>query len=191
MRVIQLLLVVLLVLCSAARGHAGTTPSVADWPFVFNVYLQEGAIEGNTGFNGAGLDGPYGDFIRSIGPTSVFAEIKKCYDPLGYEYTDRLRFESDDCGIGIVRDADITAIFYYTPDGVPTEVTVVEGVGASSFSAVWRYIYDFVWEGEVLVPRWQTHYGETFDLPAVPEPATLGLVGFALVGLLLRPRAKQ
>jgi hypothetical protein len=50
-------------------------------------------------------------------------------------------------------------------DDLPTKVTVVRGFGADSASAVWRYIYDFKVDGKLAVPRWQTHYGETIDLP--------------------------
>jgi len=143
-----------------------TPPDPDDWNFSFNVYLQQGAIEGNTGVNGAGIAGPYGDFIRNIAlGSSTF--VRKT------TYADHVRYEADDCGIGIVGDADITCDIYFT-DGQPTKVVDVRGSGADTQSAKWRYIYDFLVGTEVYLTRWQTHYGETISLKKGSNPGEPG-----------------
>ena len=137
-------------------GMAVATPDPDDWAFEFDVYLQEGAIEGNTSVKGQGVAGPYGAYVRSI----------SLGNPL-VNKTDRkngvMRFEADDCGIGIVSDADVTADITFR-DGRPTKVAVVKGSGANTHSATWRYIYDFKVAGQKIVERWQTHYGEVIDI---------------------------
>jgi len=122
----------------------------------FDVYLQKGAIEGNGNVNGAGINGPYGEFVRSIAPGSPLAHVT--------QYPDHIRFEADDCAVGVMGDADICADIYFK-EGLPSKVKVVRASGAGTHSAMWRYIYDFKVDGKLAVPRWQTHYGETIDLP--------------------------
>ena len=126
-------------------------------PIEFDVYLQQGAVEGMN-VNGAGIDGPYGQFVRSIAPGNPLAHIT--------EYSDHIHFEADDCAVGIMGDADICADIYFVDD-LPTKVTVVRGAAAlaGDQSVTWRYIYDFHVDGKCVVPRWQTHYDETIDLP--------------------------
>ena len=163
-------------LLSGMTASASPILSVADWPFHFDVYFQEGVTidQPGTPVRGAGVDGPYGELVRSLGPDRApFYRVT--------QFDERVRVEIQD--YPIVPHFDITADFTSFIDGLPTRVEVVYGEGAGSSSATWRYIYDFVWNGEVLVPRWQMHYGEVFDLPAIPEPATLSLL--ALGGAVL------
>lgn len=141
--------------------------------FEFNVYLQQGAIEGNSSVNGAGIDGPYGEFVRSIAPGSPLAHVT--------QYPDHIRFEADDCAVGVMGDADICADIYFK-EGLPSKVKVVRGHAAGDQSTTWRYIYDFRVDGKLIVPRWQTHYGEIIGmhlgqplitLAAAERPSTL------------------
>ncbi|MCX5671521.1 MAG: prepilin-type N-terminal cleavage/methylation domain-containing protein [Planctomycetota bacterium] len=136
-------------------------PDPDDWAFEFDIYLQQGAIEGNTGVNGAGISGPYGEFVRSVSLGNPLVRTTK--------YKDHTRFESDDCAIGITGDADIAADIYFK-DGRPSRVSVIRASGAGTQSAMWRYIYDFKVAGQVVVQRWQTHYGETIDVMKVKAP---------------------
>jgi len=148
-----MLVAAVLLLGVSASTRAGYINYV---PMEFDVYLQQGAIEGNTSVNGAGIAGPYGEFVRSIPLGSPLARVT--------EYPDHIRFEADDVAHGDMGDADIAADIYFM-DGLPTKVTVVQGSGAGSQSATWRYIYDFKVDGKLVVSRWQTHYGETVYLP--------------------------
>jgi prepilin-type processing-associated H-X9-DG protein/prepilin-type N-terminal cleavage/methylation domain-containing protein len=137
-----------------------------DYGFTFDVYLQKGAIEGNTSVNGEGFSEPhpYGQFIRSL-PLGNSPYVRKTnISPY------KVRYECDDCGIGITGDADICVEINYNMDGVPVSFTDVRGSGAGTQSAMWRYIYDFRVCGQVVVQRWQTHYGETFDLSNLKRP---------------------
>ena len=139
----------------------------------FDVYLQQGAIEGNSNVNGAGIDGPYGEFVRSIAPGSPLAHVT--------QYPDHIRFEADDCAVGVMGDADICADIYFK-EGLPSKVKVLRGPAAGDQSTTWRYIYDFSVDGKLIVPRWQAHYGEIIGmrlgqpliaLAAAERPSTL------------------
>jgi len=121
----------------------------------FDVYLQQGAIEGNCNLNGAGINGPYGALVRSISLGSPLVRTT--------QYADHVRFMADDCTYDIMGDADICADIYFT-DGLPTKFTVISATGAGTQSAIWRYIYDFKVAGKVIVTRWQTHYGEMMNI---------------------------
>jgi len=121
----------------------------------FDVYLQEGAIEGDPRVNGAGVDGPYGAFVRSI---SIGLSGVIYNDHNGF-----VRFAADDVMVG-PGDGDITADITFS-GGMPIRIVPVHSLGADTQSARWRYIFDFKMNGQVIVSRWQTHYGETFDLP--------------------------
>ena len=169
---------VLLTFTAALQG--APIPSAADWPFAFDVYLQQGAIEGNVAISGAGVNGPYGDFVRTIplepGPLVQATDLG-----------DHVRYMLDDCPIGLMGDADI-CIDLYWQDGRPTMATCIRAAGAATQSAMGMYIFDFTFDGELLVSRWQTHYGESFDLTGIPEPATLALLALGGALALLRRR---
>jgi prepilin-type processing-associated H-X9-DG protein/prepilin-type N-terminal cleavage/methylation domain-containing protein len=140
----------------AAGSYVSSGPEPDDYAFEFDIYLQQGAIEGNTGVNGAGVTGPYGAFIRAISLGSPLVNKTSVSDGV-------FRFEADDCGIGISGDADITAEINFQ-NNRPVSVKAIEGSGAHTQSATGRYIYDFKICGKVLVTRWQTHYGQTIPL---------------------------
>ena len=137
-------------------------PEPDDWAFEFDVYLQMGAIEGNTGVNGAGWNKPYGSFIRSISLGSPL--VNKSQKDGGV-----MRFEADDCAIGISGDADITADIKFDQNR-PVSVTPVHGTGAETQSVKGRYVYDFKICGKVLVEGWQKYYGQTFQIKSVLSP---------------------
>jgi len=143
-----------------------TPPDPEDYAFTFNIYLQQGAIEGVIGSPGQGINGPYDVFIRAL-PLGSHPYVRKT------QYSDHIRYEADDCGIGITGDADITCDIYYS-DGVPTKVAVIYGSGSGTDSATHRYIYDFLVCGQVFVKRWQTHYGQTFPLQKPEKPGDFG-----------------
>jgi len=153
----------------AAGSYVSSGPEPDDWAFEFDIYLQLGAIEGNTSVNGAGVNGPYGAFIRSISLGSTL--VNKSEKENGV-----MRFEADDCGIGITGDADITADIKFE-NNRPVSVTPIKGSGAGTHSATGRYIYDFKICGKVLVPRWQTRYGETVLIKDALSPDESWRVG--------------
>jgi prepilin-type processing-associated H-X9-DG protein/prepilin-type N-terminal cleavage/methylation domain-containing protein len=143
-------------------SHVSAGPEPDDYAFEFDVFLQQGAIEGAIGSKGAGWNGPYGDFIRSISLGSPL--VNKISKGNGV-----FHFEADDCNIGATGDGDIKTDITFT-NNRPTSVYVDgSGSGPHSDSANNRYIYDFKICGKVLVKRWQTHYGETITVGSVVE----------------------
>jgi hypothetical protein len=72
--------------------------------------------------------------------------------------------EADDGPFGVPGDADICADIWFV-DGLPRKVQPLRGAGASSSSVLFRYIFDFKMNDQVMVSRWQLHYGEILGLP--------------------------
>jgi len=152
-----LLTVCVLSLVLAAPVLAAPTLS-EDCCFQFDVYLQQGASE-YSGVRGAGVDGPYGAYVRSITIGSPLVRLSPTSPP-----SSLIHLVADDSPYGVIGDADISADITFS-GGVPIRVVPVHGAGAETDSVKWRYIFDFTMNGQVIVSRWQTHYGETFDLP--------------------------
>jgi prepilin-type processing-associated H-X9-DG protein/prepilin-type N-terminal cleavage/methylation domain-containing protein len=145
----------------AAGSSVLSGPDPDDWVFEFDIYFQQGVTNPAPGQKGPGVTGPYGTLYTTI---SLGNPLVNKAQPMPGKF----HFECDDTGAGgNMGDGDIKCDIIYTGNK-PTSV-YVDGTdpGPHTDSALNRFIYDFKICGQVLVTRWQTHYGETFKIPSM------------------------
>jgi len=131
--------------------------------FEFDVYAQQGGTIVMTN-DGPDIKPGYGsgshvkgEFLRSI-PLGGHAWVDR-KDMGGYT-----RYAIDDAGTGISAKDDLALEIYYDDDGQPTKIKIIEAPGAHTDSVENRYYFDFKGYGEVIIPNWVEHYGQTIIL---------------------------